>query len=152
MLIKIDREGLRKALLPQQVQSDLRRAASLIIPILERGLLFAKQGSYSSPIGNLATKCEGAGYFLPVKASWTGRPLFLVVIWADLSFLGFFLTCINLRFIAPRIGIVIYHNYYLSLLDLPRLERGIFLSGSPREVITNAPERIASIIASSFFS
>ena len=41
MLIKIDREGLRKALLPQQVQSDLRRAASLIIPILD--------GACSSP-------------------------------------------------------------------------------------------------------
>lgn len=53
MLIKIDREGLRKALLPQQVRSDLRRAASLIIPILERGLLFAEQGSYSSPIVTL---------------------------------------------------------------------------------------------------
>jgi hypothetical protein len=45
MLIKIDREGLSEALSPQQARSGLRRAASLIIPILERGLLFAEQGS-----------------------------------------------------------------------------------------------------------
>ena len=69
MLILIDRLSQFGTWSLQQTRSGLRRAASLIIPILERGLLFAEQGSYSSPIGNLATKCEGAGYFLPVKAS-----------------------------------------------------------------------------------
>lgn len=50
MLIKIDREGLSEALSPQQTRSGLRRAASLIIPKLEWGLLFAEQGCHSSSI------------------------------------------------------------------------------------------------------
>jgi len=74
MLIKIDREGLSEALSPQQARSGLRRAASLIIPKLEWGLLFAEQGCRSSSIGDLATNCEGAGSNLPIGVSRTGRP------------------------------------------------------------------------------
>ena len=77
MLIKIDREGLRKALSPQQIRSDLRRAASLIIPKLDGACSSPSKVVTPLPFGDLASKCEGAGYFLPIVVSRTGRPLIL---------------------------------------------------------------------------